>query len=69
MIDFVIVLILVVVVGSALAYIVREKKKGNCVGCPDGCQGCHGCHTNDMTSTCGCNSKANTACGGHTNTK
>lgn len=74
MINVIVVLILIVVIGSALTYIIREKKKGNCIGCPDGCQGgCHGCHgcqsTTDLTSTYGSNSKINTCSGGHTNTK
>lgn len=37
MADIIIVVILVAIVGSAIAYIVNAKKKGvRCVGCPDG---------------------------------
>ena len=37
MINFVLVLIIIVIVGGALAYIRKEKKRGvRCVGCPDG---------------------------------
>ena len=53
MIDFVIVLIIVVIVGGALAYIRKEKKRGvRCVGCPSGgicngkCASCKGDETN-----------------------
>ncbi len=35
MIDIVLVLILLLVIGAAVAYIVRAKKKGTkCIGCP-----------------------------------
>ena len=48
MIDFIIIGIIVLVVGGAIAYIVRAKKKGQkCIGCPDskscsknGCAAC-----------------------------
>ena len=37
MINFVLVLIIIVIVGGALAYIRKEKKRGvRCVGCPSG---------------------------------
>ncbi len=37
MVDFIIVLIILLIVGVAVAYIVREKKRGvKCVGCPSG---------------------------------
>ena len=45
--DFIVIAIVVVIVGLALAYIIREKKRGvKCVGCPHGktCGGsCSGC--------------------------
>ena len=35
MTDFIVGLVLVVLVGAAIAYIVKEKKKGTvCIGCP-----------------------------------
>ena len=35
MADVVIVLILIVIVGGAVGYIIKEKKKGTkCIGCP-----------------------------------
>lgn len=35
MINVIIIAVLVIVLGSAIAYIVREKKKGAvCIGCP-----------------------------------
>jgi len=51
MINFVIVLVIMLMVGGALAYIRKEKKRGvRCVGCPDGgtCGGkCSGCSGNE----------------------
>lgn len=53
MTDLILVLVLVAIVGGAIAYIRKEKKRGvRCVGCPDGgtcggnCSGCGG--------SCGC---------------
>lgn len=67
MIDFVIIVILVVVVGSALAYIIKERKKGvKCIGCPEGCHSCRSAQ--GTSSACECNNKASTNCGCHTNT-
>ena len=47
MINVVLVLIIIAIVGGALAYIRKEKKRGvRCVGCPDAgaCSGsCNGC--------------------------
>jgi hypothetical protein len=52
-IDFIIIAIIALVVGGAVAYIIKEKRSGKkCIGCPDssscgnnnGCQGnCSGC--------------------------
>ena len=56
MVNFVLVLVIVVIVGSAIAYIRKEKKRGvRCVGCPDSgtCGGnCSGCG-----SDCSCDDK------------
>lgn len=47
MADFIIILILLLIVGGAGAYVYRAKKRGRkCIGCPDGagCSGqCAGC--------------------------
>ncbi len=47
MINFVLVLVIVLIVGGAFAYIRKEKKRGvKCIGCPSGdtCGGkCGGC--------------------------
>lgn len=61
MTDLIIALIVVAIIGGAIAYIVKEKKRGvKCVGCPDaghcaaaklaeaeGLEGfnCSGCHS------------------------
>lgn len=48
--NFIIIAILVAIIGCAIAYIVKAKKKGvKCVGCPNTemCQGnCSGCSYN-----------------------
>ena len=45
--DYIIIAILLVIVGGAVAYIIKAKKSGQkCIGCPDGksCSGkCNGC--------------------------
>lgn len=58
MTDYIIVAVIVVIVGAAVAYIIREKKRGaKCIGCPDGttcggnCSGCGG--------SCGCGTDKN----------
>lgn len=64
MIDVVVTLILVLLVGSALMYIIKSKKNGvKCVGCPSGgnCCSCH--HAQDTASPCG---SGNSSCGCHT---
>ena len=36
MIDFIILAVLVIILGAAIFYIVKEKKKGTvCIGCPN----------------------------------
>ncbi len=49
-IDWIIIGILLLVVGGAVAYIIKAKRSGKkCIGCPDGsacsghCDSCHGC--------------------------
>lgn len=66
MIDFIVGAIVVVIVGLALAYIIRSKKKGECVGCPyaKSCSSCS--HTKEKVSACGGHSKSSTGCGCHT---
>lgn len=41
--NFIIIAILIVVVGTAVLYSYKEKKKGKkCIGCPySGCENCH----------------------------
>lgn len=48
MTDLIVGLVVLAIVGGAIGYIIREKKRGvRCVGCPDsgkcsaGCSGCH----------------------------
>ena len=53
MIDIIVIAVLALLVGAAVWYIVKTKKKGRCIGCPDSgsCSGnCAGC-------SCGCGRK------------
>ena len=51
--DYIVIGIVTLLVGCAIFYIIRQKKKGaKCIGCPDAkkCSGnCSGC-----TGNCGC---------------
>lgn len=50
MADFLITVLLLVIVGSAVVYIVKAKKRGvKCIGCPSGSTCSHKC-----ASCCGC---------------
>lgn len=41
MTDFIVIAIIVVIVGLALGYIIRSRKRGiKCIGCPEGCNSC-----------------------------
>lgn len=55
MASFIVAGILLLIIGAAVLYIIKEKKNGvKCIGCPDGatcgknggCAGCSGCHSN-----------------------
>ena len=53
MIDFIVALILIVIVGSAICYIIKAKKKGaKCIGCPDSCS----CAKASGNVACNCHS-------------
>ncbi|MBR2019661.1 MAG: FeoB-associated Cys-rich membrane protein [Clostridia bacterium] len=57
MVDWIVVGIIALIIGGALAYIIKAKKSGKkCIGCPDsgscgsqgGCSGCSGsCHCHE----------------------
>ena len=52
MTDIIIVLVIVAIVGAAIAYIRKETKRGvRCVGCPDG-----GTCGGNCSGGCGCSS-------------
>ena len=54
MIDIVVSVIVVAIIGGAVAYIIKSKKSGQkCIGCPGGCS----CSCDASCSTC-------TSCGG-----
>lgn len=53
MANFIVAGVLIIVVGAAIAYIIKEKKKGTvCIGCPN-------------AGTCARNTKESSGCGGH----
>lgn len=40
MTDLIIVLVLIGIVGAAVLYVIKARKKGvKCIGCPNGCNG------------------------------
>ena len=52
-IDYVIIAIIVVVIGSALLFIRKAKKKGvRCIGCPDSAKCAGNCDC--CSGSCGC---------------
>lgn len=58
MADFMVAIVILAVIGAAVVYIVKEKKKGvKCIGCPaaGNCAGKNGAH-----SACGCSCHSNT---------
>lgn len=65
MANFIVIVILIAIVGSAIAYIVKEKKKGvKCIGCPAG----GSCPNSGVCTGCG-NGHSGEECGCHTDTK
>lgn len=66
MIDFIVGAIIIVVVGLALAYIIKSRKNGvKCIGCPDAKTCCSNSHAG--CSAGGCQSCS--GCGGHADVK
>ena len=64
--NVILILVLVAILGGAIAYIVRAKKRGvKCIGCPaaetcgekkgscSGCSSCSGCGGDDAQENCG----------------
>ena len=48
--DIVVIAVVLAIIGGALAYMIREKKRGKkCIGCPysEGCKGKCGCDTSN----------------------
>lgn len=45
--DYLVIGIILLILGLAVFYIIKEKKKGKkCIGCPDGCSKCPSCYKN-----------------------
>lgn len=56
MTDFIILVILVIIVGAAIAYIIKAKKSGaKCIGCPAG-GNCPSKSIGQSECCCGCHS-------------
>lgn len=56
--DFIVLSVVLVIVGSAVAYIIKAKKNGTkCIGCPSG--GC-GCSNKNEKSGCCCTCQTKT---------
>ena len=54
LIDWIVIGVILLIVGGAVAYIVRAKKKGQkCIGCPDS----KTCGGNCGACACGCHEK------------
>ena len=55
MVNIIVIAVIVLVVGGALAYIIKAKKSGKkCIGCPDSCS-CSSKDKNGQNSGgCGC---------------
>ena len=54
--DIIAIAILIVIIGAAVAYIVKAKKNGaKCIGCPSGCNCCSG--GEEGSCNCGCGEK------------
>ena len=49
MTDLIVVAVLALILAGAVAYIIRSKKRGGCIGCPNGgnCSACSGCHAEE----------------------
>lgn len=67
MADFIVIAILLICVGAAAMYIIKEKKKGTrCIGCPAAGE-CSRKHSE--ASGCSCGSAGESSCGCHTDIK
>lgn len=56
MADLIVVVILLIIIGAAIAYIVKAKKSGiKCIGCPSG-GSCSGKSDGNSDCCCGCHS-------------
>ncbi len=55
--DIIVIAVIVLIIGGAVAYIVKAKKSGKkCIGCPDGC--CCNTSGKGKSSCSGCSSRA-----------
>lgn len=51
-VDYIVIAIIALIIGGAVAYIVKAKKSGKkCIGCPDSCS-CNKNDSKDSSSAC-----------------
>ena len=56
LIDYIIIAVIVLIIGAALAYIIKAKKSGKkCIGCPDSCSCGADKKSGGCSSCCHCN--------------
>ena len=70
MANFIVVVVILAIVGAAVAYIIKEKKNGvKCIGCPAGVQCSHNCGgCSHQCSDSGSAHQCSGNCKGHTET-
>ena len=61
LVDYLIIGIIVVIIGFAVAYVIKAKKSGKkCIGCPDG-GSCSGSCSSCSSGCCSCSDKNDTS--------
>ena len=61
-IDIIILIAIVLIIGCAVAYIIKAKMSGKrCIGCPDSATCKSSCSGSCSTCACGCGTKLHTA--------
>ncbi len=69
MTNFIVVIVLLLIIGAAVMYIIKAKKRGvRCIGCPAGGKCAHK-NSKNSSCGCGCGSNGESICGCHTDIK
>ena len=57
--NFIVISVLFLVIGGAVLYVLKQRKKGvKCIGCPAGCKACENAKST-VSCCCGCNMQHN----------